>query len=69
MWNNSSKQTIEAAGHTDESPVISHEISEKAVGAAINFVSLCSQQTAYMARQMNIQEEINIGKASKYCSH
>ena len=43
---------------------ISTEITEKAIGAAINFVELCSQQTAFMAGREDIQEEIQIAKAS-----
>jgi len=39
-------------------------ITEEAIAAAINFVELCNQQTAFMAGQEDIQEEIQIAKAS-----
>ena len=42
------------------------EITEKAIKAAINFIELCNQQTAFMAGREDIQEEIQIAKASKY---
>jgi len=37
-----------------------------AIVATINFVELCSQQSAFMAGQEDIQEEIQIAKASTY---
>lgn len=41
-------------------------ISEKAVSAAINFVQLCCQQTAYMAGRGDITEEVQTIKASMF---
>ena len=42
------------------------EISEDAFAAAINFVQLCCQQTAFMAGRGSIQEKIEIVNASMY---
>lgn len=44
---------------------ISNEISEAAIKAAINFVGLCCQQTAYMTGRGSIKEEVQIMKTSK----
>lgn len=41
-------------------------ISEKAVSAAINFVQLCCQLTAYMAGRGDITEEVQTIKASMF---
>ena len=41
-------------------------ISEEAVSAAINFVQLCCQQTAYMAGRGDIMEEVQTIKASTF---
>ena len=49
-----------------EETEITDEISEEAVTAAINFVQLCCQQTAYMAGRGKILEEIQIIKASTW---
>lgn len=57
---------LNTVSYSIDSPEISDEISEKAVEAAINFVGLCTQQTAYMAGRMDIQEEIEIIKAGKW---
>lgn len=40
-------------------------ISEKAIAAAINFVTVCCQQTAFIAGRGNIEEEIEIIQASE----
>ena len=45
---------------------INPEISEKALKASINFVTLCCQQTAFIAGRGEIKEEIQILKASKH---
>lgn len=50
-------------GHS-ETPELKDEISEEAVTAAINFVELCCQQTAFMAGHGNILDEIQLIKAS-----
>ena len=39
-------------------------ISGRAIAAAIGFVDLCCQQTAYMAGRGNIKEELKIIEAS-----
>lgn len=41
-------------------------ISDRAIVAAISFVTLCCQQTAYMAGRGNIKEELTIIEASTY---
>ena len=41
-------------------------ISESAIKAAINFVSLCCQQTAYMTGRDNIKEEVKILNTSMH---
>ena len=46
---------------------LSDEISEDAILASINFVSLCCQQTAFMAGCGNITEEIQLIKESMRC--
>ena len=45
---------------------VSSVISEEALSAAINFVQLCCQQTAYMAGQGDITEEVQTIKASMF---
>lgn len=39
---------------------LSSTISENAVQAAINFVELCCQQTAYIAGRENIEDELSM---------
>jgi hypothetical protein len=45
---------------------VDSEISEAALKAAINFVTLCCQQTSFIAGRGEINDEIEILKASKY---
>jgi len=42
---------------------VSNDITDDAITAAINFLGLCCQQTAYMAGREDIKEEIQIIKA------
>jgi len=42
------------------------EISNEAIVAAINFVDVCCQQTAYMAGRNDLRQDIELIKASKY---
>ena len=49
----------------DESPT--NAISDKAVKAAINFVEVSCQQTAYIAGRGIIDGEIERFKCGKYC--
>jgi len=44
------------------------QISEEAMAAAITFVGMCCQQTAYIAGRGDIREEIRIIKASQWLS-
>ena len=46
---------------------IDREITNKAVLAAINLVEVCCQQTAYMAGRGELQQDIQLIKASEYC--
>lgn len=46
---------------------IGSEITNKAILAAINFVEVCCQQTAYMAGRGELQQDIQLIKASEYC--
>ena len=55
--------------HVETNSSISTEISEEAVAAAINFVQLCCQQTAFMAGRCDIEEEIEIVNASMSTIH
>ena len=48
----------------DNGDKLNTEVSDEAISASINFVALCCQQTAYMAGRGNIEEEIDIIKAS-----
>ena len=48
---------------------ITDEISDEAIAASINFVGLCCQQTAFMAGRGQIEEEIQIIKASMLYIH
>lgn len=48
---------------------ISDQITEEAIAASVNFVGLCCQQTAYMAGQGDIKEDIQIIKASMFIVH
>ena len=62
-------ETIPKETQTDASTEItrvkiSADITEEAIAAAINFVELCNQQTAFMAGRQDIKEEIQIAKAS-----
>ena len=53
------------AEDTDEQ-VPPDQISEEAIIAAINFVELCCQQTAFMAGRGHVSDEIQFIKASMY---
>ena len=44
--------------HVGSPDTVNSELSEDAVSAAIDFVGLCCQQTAYMAGRGDIKEEI-----------
>ena len=46
---------------------VDSEITNKAVLAAINLVEVCCQQTAYMAGRGELQQDIQLIKASEYC--
>lgn len=46
--------------------VVPKEISEEAMMAAINFVRLCCQQTAFKGGRSEISEEIQIIKSSVF---
>jgi hypothetical protein len=48
-----------------EGQEVSMEISKEAILAAICFVQLCCQQTAFMAGRGDITQEIEIFKSSK----
>ena len=45
------------------------EITEEVIAASVNFVGLCWQQTAYMAGRGDINEDIQIIKASMFSVH
>ena len=49
-------------GECDDNAII----ADSAIIAAIAFVTLCCQQTAYMAGRGNIKEELKIIKASMF---
>lgn len=57
-----------SAPHSDEQqPATSSTIvSEDTLTAAIDFVEVCCQQTAYIAGRGNIKEEIQLFTASKF---
>ena len=57
---------LHALFHLGREEGISSVISEEALTAAINFVGVCCQQTAFMAGRGKIGEEIQIMKASKF---
>ena len=46
---------------------IGSQISNEAIIAAINFVEVCCQQTAYMAGRSELRKDIQLIKASEYC--
>ena len=50
--------------HVGSSDPLKNELTENVIAAAINFVGLCCQQTAYMAGRGDIKQEIQIIKAS-----
>ena len=52
--------------HVGSYDSISGEITEEAIAASVNFVGLCWQQTAYMAGRGDINEVIQIIKASMF---
>ena len=52
--------------HVGSYDSISGEITEEAIAASVNFVGLCCQQTAYMAGRGDINEDIQIIKASMF---
>ena len=72
MLSKSKGQTLRVAAslhllfQLGESQDMTSIISEKAVSAAINFVQLCCQQTAYMAGRGDITEEVQTIKASMF---
>ena len=55
--------------HVGSYDSISGEITEVAIAASVNFVGLCCQQTAYMAGRGDINEDIQIIKASMFGVH
>ncbi|XP_065911094.1 uncharacterized protein [Dysidea avara] len=57
-------QNDDSAVETQQSDEIASVISESAIKAAVNFVSLCCQQTAYMTGRGNIKEEVEMLKTS-----
>lgn len=48
--------------------VLTEEIDDGAITAAINFVEICCQQAAYIAGRGEIREEIEVIQASKLFS-
>ena len=57
--------TFHVLFHIDNPREVTPQISEEAIAAAITFVGMCCQQTAYIAGRQNIKEEITVIKASK----
>ena len=57
-------QNDDSAVETQQSDEIASVISESAIKVAVNFVSLCCQQTAYMTGRGNIKEEVEMLKTS-----
>ena len=57
-------QNDDSAVETQQSDELASVISESAIKAAVNFVSLCCQQTAYMTGRGNIKEEVEMLKTS-----
>ena len=55
--------------HVGSYDSISGEINEEAIAVSVNFVGLCCQQTAYMAGWGDINEDIQIIKASMFSVH
>ena len=66
---NQLEDNIEEGSEHDSSEDVEEEdealISEEAIQAAINFVTTCCQQTAFIAGRDKIGEEIEIIQASK----
>lgn len=49
--------------HIDEEGPLSNTISDKAIEAAINFVEVCCQHTAYITGRANINQELDLVRA------
>ena len=52
--------------HVGTSNSVNNKLTDNAIVAAIDFVGLCCQQTAFMAGRGDSKEEIQIIKASMY---
>ena len=56
--------TFHVLFHLQSPEDVTSQISEEAIAAAITFVGMCCQQTAFVAGRGDVREEIKIIKAS-----
>ena len=52
--------------HNDDDGPLSDTVTQGAVAAAINFVEVCCQHTAFIAGRSNIDEELNLVETGTY---